>query len=44
LGKGANMSFDSVAQDFFCLRPKILNDVMEKSRVHEQTLRKMNAR
>ncbi len=38
------MSFDSVVQDFFCHRTKIPNDVMEKSRVHEQTLRKMNAR
>jgi hypothetical protein len=38
------MSFDSVLQDFFCLHPKILNDVMEKSCVHEQTLRNMNAR
>jgi hypothetical protein len=44
LGKGANMSFDSVAQDFFCHRAKILNDAMEKSRVHERTLGKMNAR
>jgi hypothetical protein len=44
LGKGADMSFDLVVQDFFCPRAKILNDVLEKSRVHEQTLRKMNAR
>jgi len=38
------MSFDSVAQDFFCHRAKNLSDAMEKSHAHEQTLRKMNAR
>jgi hypothetical protein len=38
------MSFDSVAQDFFHSRAKILNDVVEMSPAHEQTLRNMNAR
>jgi hypothetical protein len=38
------MSFDSVVQDFFCHRTKIPNDVIEMSRVYEQTLRNMNAR
>jgi hypothetical protein len=38
------MSFDSVVQDFFCSRAKFLNDVVEMSRAHEQTLRNMNAR